>query len=83
VASRRPRGRGEGRSAPWPMWPARSRRTPSGTGPRWPAAERARCRAAEARAEHAEAALEAAQAEASQKDGGPDGPPASPNDRQR
>ena len=42
------------------------------------AAERARSRAAEARAEHAEAALEAAQAEASQKDGGPDGSPASP-----
>jgi hypothetical protein len=47
------------------------------------AAERARSRAAEARAEHAEAALEAAQAEASKKDGGADGPPASPNDRQR
>jgi len=42
------------------------------------AAERARSRAAKARAEHAEAALEAAQAEASQKDGGADGPPASP-----
>jgi GAF domain-containing protein len=42
------------------------------------AVERARSRAAEARAEHAEAALEAADAEASQKDGGPDGPPAIP-----
>jgi hypothetical protein len=62
---------------------ARSCGTPSGTGPRWPAAERARSWTAEARAEHAEAALEAAQAEASQKDGGADGPLASPNDRQR
>jgi len=42
------------------------------------AAERARSRAAEARADHAEAALEAAQAEANQKDGGADGPPAIP-----
>jgi len=42
------------------------------------AAERARSRAAEARAEHAEAALEAAHAEASQKDGGADGPPTIP-----
>jgi hypothetical protein len=42
------------------------------------AAERARSRAAEARAEHAEAALEAAPAEASQKDAGADGPPAIP-----
>jgi GAF domain-containing protein len=42
------------------------------------AAERARSRAAEARAEHAEAALEAAHAEASQKDAGVDGPPAIP-----
>jgi GAF domain-containing protein len=42
------------------------------------AVERARSRAAEARAEHAEAALEAAHAEASQKDGGADGPPAIP-----
>jgi hypothetical protein len=42
------------------------------------AVERARARAAEARAEHAEAALAAAQAEASRKDGGADGPPASP-----
>jgi CBS domain-containing protein len=47
------------------------------------AVERARSRAAEARAAHAEAALEAAKAEASQKDGGAEGPPASPNDRQR
>jgi GAF domain-containing protein len=47
------------------------------------AAERARSRAAEARAEHAEAALEATQAKASERDGGADGPPASPNDRQR
>jgi hypothetical protein len=46
-------------------------------------AERARSRAAEARAEHAEAALEAAQAAASQNHGGADGPPASPNHRQR
>jgi GAF domain-containing protein len=43
------------------------------------AVERARSRAAEARAEHAEAALEAARAEASQKDGGADGPPAIPD----
>jgi hypothetical protein len=42
------------------------------------AVERARSRAAEARAEHAEAALEAAKAEASQKDAGADGPPAIP-----
>jgi hypothetical protein len=42
------------------------------------AAERARSRAAEARAEHAEAALEAAHAEASKKDGGADGPPTIP-----
>ena len=42
------------------------------------AAERARSRAAEARAENAEAALEAAHAEASQKDTGVDGPPAIP-----
>jgi len=42
------------------------------------AAERAPSRAAEARAEHAEAALEAAHAEASQKDAGADGPPAIP-----
>jgi hypothetical protein len=42
------------------------------------AVERARSRAAEARAEHAEAALEAAHAEASHKDGGADGPPAIP-----
>jgi hypothetical protein len=47
------------------------------------AAERARSRAAEARAAHAEAALEAAPAAASQNDGGADGPPASPDDRQR
>jgi GAF domain-containing protein len=47
------------------------------------AAERARSRAAEARAAHAEAALEAAQAAASQNDDGADGPPASPDDRQR
>jgi GAF domain-containing protein len=47
------------------------------------AAERARFRAAEARAEHAEAALEATQAEANEKNGGAEGPPAIPNDRQR
>jgi hypothetical protein len=47
------------------------------------AAERARSRAAEARAEHAEAVLEAAQAEANENDGGAEGPPAVPNDRQR
>jgi hypothetical protein len=46
-------------------------------------AERARSRAAEARAAQAEAALEAAQAETSQKDGGADGPPATPDDQQR
>jgi hypothetical protein len=46
-------------------------------------AERARSRAAEARAARAEAALEAAQAAASQNDGGADGPPATPDDRQR
>jgi GAF domain-containing protein len=42
------------------------------------AAERARSRAAEARAKHAEAALEAAHAEANQRDAGADGPPAIP-----
>jgi hypothetical protein len=42
------------------------------------AAERARSRAAEARAAHAEAALEAAHAKANQKDAGADGPPAIP-----
>jgi ANTAR domain len=42
------------------------------------AVERARSRAAEARAEHAEAALEAAHAAAGQKDAGVDGPPAIP-----
>jgi GAF domain-containing protein len=42
------------------------------------AAERARSRAAEARAKHAEAALEAAKAEANQRDAGADGPPAIP-----
>jgi hypothetical protein len=42
------------------------------------AAERARSRATEARAEHAEAALEAAKAEANQSDAGADGPPAIP-----
>jgi GAF domain-containing protein len=47
------------------------------------AAERARSRAAEARADHAEAALEAAQAEANQRDGGAGGPPATPTDPQR
>ncbi len=47
------------------------------------AAERARSRAAEARAEHAEAALEATQAEAGQNDGGAEAPPATPNHRQR
>jgi ANTAR domain/GAF domain len=47
------------------------------------AAERARSRAAEARAEHAEAALEAALAEADERDGGAEGPPAIPNDQRR
>src|SRR6266545_1653480 len=47
------------------------------------AAEQVRSRAAEARAEHAEAALEAAQAEANEDDGGAEVPPAIPNDRQR
>jgi GAF domain-containing protein len=47
------------------------------------AAERARSRAAEARAAHAEAGLEAAEAAASQNDGGAGGPPASPDDRRR
>jgi hypothetical protein len=47
------------------------------------AAERARSRAAETRAEHAEAALEAAHAAASQNDGGADGPPTTPDARQR
>jgi GAF domain-containing protein len=42
------------------------------------AAERARSRAAETRAEHAEAALEAAQAAANQKNNGGEAPPASP-----
>src|SRR6266508_3934138 len=42
------------------------------------AAERARSRAAEARAEHAEAALQATKAEANEKNGGADGPPAIP-----
>jgi GAF domain-containing protein len=42
------------------------------------AAERARSRAAEARAEHAEAALQAAQAEADLKDNEEEGPPATP-----
>jgi hypothetical protein len=42
------------------------------------AVERARSRAAEARAAHVEAALEAAHAAASQKDAGADGPPAIP-----
>jgi GAF domain-containing protein len=42
------------------------------------AAEQVRSRAAEARAEHAEAALEAAKAEANQNDGGAEGPPATP-----
>jgi hypothetical protein len=44
-------------------------------------AARTRSRAAEARAEHAEAALEAAQAVANDYDGGAEGPPATPNDR--
>jgi GAF domain-containing protein len=47
------------------------------------AAERARSRAAEAGAEHAEAALGAAQAGADERDGGAEGPPTSPNDRRR
>jgi hypothetical protein len=42
------------------------------------AVERARSRAAEARAAHAEAALEAAHAAANQKDAGADGPPTAP-----
>jgi hypothetical protein len=42
------------------------------------AAERARSRAAEARAAHAEAALEAAQAAGSEKDAGADGPSTAP-----
>jgi hypothetical protein len=42
------------------------------------AVERARSRAAEARAKHAEAALEAAHAETNQTDAGADGPPAIP-----
>jgi ANTAR domain len=67
AASQRLRGRAGRRSVRWPTWPARWCGTPSGTGPRWPAAERAGSRAAEARAEHAEAALEAAQAEASRR----------------
>jgi len=46
-------------------------------------AERARFRAAEARAEHAEAALQATKAEANEKNGGAEGPPTIPNDRQR
>jgi len=44
-------------------------------------AERARSRAAEARAEHAKAALEAAHAAANEHDGGAEGPPATPSDR--
>jgi ANTAR domain/GAF domain len=47
------------------------------------AAEWARSRAAEARAVHAEAALEAAQAETSQKNNGVEAPPATPDKRQR
>jgi hypothetical protein len=47
------------------------------------AAERARSRAAEARAEHAEAALQATQAEANENHGGAEEPPAIPNDRRR
>ena len=47
------------------------------------AAERARSRAAEARAEHAEAALEAAKAEANQKNNAVESPPATPDKRQR
>jgi GAF domain-containing protein len=47
------------------------------------AAERARSRAAEARAAHAEAALEAAHAETNQKDAGAEAPPATPDKRQR
>jgi hypothetical protein len=43
------------------------------------AVERARSRAAEARAKHTEAALEAAHAEASRKNAGADGPPAIPD----
>jgi hypothetical protein len=46
------------------------------------AAERARSRAAEARADHAEAALQATQAAANENDGGAEGPAATPNDRQ-
>jgi GAF domain-containing protein len=47
------------------------------------AAERVRSRAAEARAEHAEAALEAAKAAANQNAGGAEGPPATPNHPKR
>jgi GAF domain-containing protein len=47
------------------------------------AAERARSRAAEARAAHAEAALEAAKAEANQKNNAVESPPATPDKRQR
>jgi hypothetical protein len=47
------------------------------------AAERARSLAAEARADHAEAALEAAQAGANEKHGGAEGPPTIPTDRRR
>jgi GAF domain-containing protein len=47
------------------------------------AAERARSRAAEARADHAEAALGAAQAEANERDGGAEAPTATPDKRQR
>jgi hypothetical protein len=42
------------------------------------AAERVRSRAAEARAQHAEAALKAAKAEANHDAGGAEGPPATP-----
>jgi hypothetical protein len=47
------------------------------------AAERARSRAAETRAEHAEAALEAAQAAANQKNNGGEAPPATPGTHHR
>jgi hypothetical protein len=65
-------------SAPWPTWPARWCRTPSGTGPRCSRPSGLAPRAAEARAAHAEAALEAAHAAANLNDAGADGPPAAP-----
>jgi hypothetical protein len=54
----------------WPTWPARWCMTAQRDWTAVIAVEQARSWAAEARAEHAEAALEAAQAEAGKKDGG-------------